>query len=157
MPSAARPFTPELVAALVPEGVLFAPVTLHTGVSSLERGEAPYPERYRVPAVDRAARQRRPLLGRPGHRRGHDRGAGARDRRRAPTESLAAARAATSLVVTPERGLRAVDGLLTGWHEPESSHLQMLEAVGGPDLLRALLRRRPRSAATAGTSSATRT
>jgi S-adenosylmethionine:tRNA ribosyltransferase-isomerase len=41
----------------------------------------------------------------------------------------------TDLVVTPERGLRAVDGLLTGWHEPESSHLLMLEAAAGRDLL----------------------
>jgi S-adenosylmethionine:tRNA ribosyltransferase-isomerase len=37
--------------------------------------------------------------------------------------------------VTPERGLHAVDGLVTGWHEPESSHLQLLEAAAGPDLL----------------------
>ena len=41
----------------------------------------------------------------------------------------------TSLVVTPERGVRAVDGLLTGWHEPESSHLKMLEAIAGGELL----------------------
>jgi len=41
----------------------------------------------------------------------------------------------TSLLVTPERGLRAVDGLLTGWHEPQASHVLMLEAAAGPDLL----------------------
>ena len=41
----------------------------------------------------------------------------------------------TSLVVTPERGLRVVDGLITGWHEPESSHLLMLEAAAGRELL----------------------
>ncbi len=41
----------------------------------------------------------------------------------------------TELVVTPERGVRAVDGLLTGWHEPEASHLAMLEAVAGRALL----------------------
>ena len=34
----------------------------------------------------------------------------------------------TSLVVTAETGLRAVDGLLTGLHEPRSSHLRMLAA-----------------------------
>ena len=61
------------------------------------------------------------------------------------------------LVVTPERGLRAVDGLITGWHEPEASHLQMLEAVAGPELLAALLRARRSRAATSGTSSATAT
>ena len=36
-----------------------------------------------------------------------------------------------TIVVSPERGLRPVDGLLTGWHEPEASHLLMLEAVAG--------------------------
>ena len=41
----------------------------------------------------------------------------------------------TSLIVTPERGLHAVDGLMTGWHEPESSHLQLLAAAAGADLL----------------------
>jgi S-adenosylmethionine:tRNA ribosyltransferase-isomerase len=41
----------------------------------------------------------------------------------------------TSLVITPERGLLALDGLLTGWHEAESSHLQLLEAVAGSELL----------------------
>jgi S-adenosylmethionine:tRNA ribosyltransferase-isomerase len=46
----------------------------------------------------------------------------------------------TGLVVTPERGLRAVDGLITGWHEPEASHLLMLEAVAGPALLEASYR-----------------
>jgi len=41
----------------------------------------------------------------------------------------------TDLVITPERGVRAVDGLLTGWHEPEASHLLMLEAAAGRELL----------------------
>ena len=41
----------------------------------------------------------------------------------------------TSLTVTPERGVRAVDGLLTGWHEPDASHLLMLEAFAGRKLL----------------------
>jgi S-adenosylmethionine:tRNA ribosyltransferase-isomerase len=49
--------------------------------------------------------------------------------------SVAPAEGWTRLVVTPERGVRAIDGLLTGWHEPESSHLQLLEAVGGRELI----------------------
>ncbi len=31
--------------------------------------------------------------------------------------------------------MRAVDGLLTGLHEPRSSHLRMLAAFAGPELL----------------------
>ena len=37
----------------------------------------------------------------------------------------------TRLVIGPERGVRVVGGILTGWHEPDASHLLMLEAVGG--------------------------
>jgi S-adenosylmethionine:tRNA ribosyltransferase-isomerase len=38
-------------------------------------------------------------------------------------------------IVTPERGLRVVDGLLTGWHEPRASHLLILEAIAGRAML----------------------
>ena len=38
-------------------------------------------------------------------------------------------------MIDPERGVRAVDGLITGWHEPEASHLLMLEAIAGEELL----------------------
>jgi S-adenosylmethionine:tRNA ribosyltransferase-isomerase len=38
-------------------------------------------------------------------------------------------------MVTPARGVRAVDGLITGWHEPEASHLALLEAIAGRPLL----------------------
>ena len=47
----------------------------------------------------------------------------------------------TDLVITPERGVRVVDGLLTGWHEPRASHLQLLEAVAGPALVERSYRR----------------
>ncbi len=53
MPSAARPFSTELVTDLVGRGIGIVPLVLHTGVSSLEGEERPYPERYRVPRADR--------------------------------------------------------------------------------------------------------
>jgi S-adenosylmethionine:tRNA ribosyltransferase-isomerase len=147
MPSAARPFTPEIVTELVARGILIAPLLLHTGVSSLERGERPYPERFRVPETTaglidavRGWGGRVIAVGTTVVR--------ALETVAAPDGSLSAGEGWTSLVVTPERGLRAVDGLLTGWHEPESSHLQLLEAVAGRDLLdrsyRAARRRRYR-------------
>jgi S-adenosylmethionine:tRNA ribosyltransferase-isomerase len=134
MPSAARPFTSEAVARLVARGVEIAPLTLHTGVSSLEAGEAPYPEWFRVP-FDTARRVN-------GVRRSGGRVIAvgttvvralesAADR----TGEVHPAEGWTSLVVTPRRGVRAVGGLLTGWHEPRSSHLAMLEAVAGADLV----------------------
>jgi S-adenosylmethionine:tRNA ribosyltransferase-isomerase len=136
MPSAARPFTPELVARLAARGVLIAPLTLHAGVSSLERGEAPYPERYSVPEA--TAR----LVSAVRWWGGRVIAVGTTSVRALETVaaddgSVAAGEGWTRLVVTPERGLRAVDGLITGWHEPEASHLQLLEAVAGPDLLEA--------------------
>ena len=134
MPSAARPFTPELVDELQARDILIAPITLHAGVSSLEHGEQPYPERFTVPAetarLVNAARgwDRRVIaVGTTVVR--------ALETATAPTGQTEAAHGFTNLVVTPERGLRAIDGLITGWHEPESSHLKLLEAAAGPDLL----------------------
>ncbi|MGH9077248.1 MAG: S-adenosylmethionine:tRNA ribosyltransferase-isomerase [Acidimicrobiales bacterium] len=134
MPSAGRPFTPELVTTLVASGVGVAPVVLHTGVASLEASEPPYPEWYRVPAAT-ANRVN------DTHRDGGRVVAVGTTVVRA-LETVAGERGGvhpgtgwTDTVVTPERPPRAVDGLLTGWHEPEASHLALLEAVAGRDLL----------------------
>jgi S-adenosylmethionine:tRNA ribosyltransferase-isomerase len=134
MPSAGRPFTPELVTRLAAAGVLFAPVVLHTGVSSLESHEPPYPERYRVPAT--SAR----LVNAVREWGGRVVAVGTTAVRALETVARAdgtvdAGEGWTELVVTPERGLRAVDGVLTGWHEPRASHLQLLEAAAGKRLL----------------------
>jgi len=134
MPSAGRPFTAELITRLVAAGVVVAPITLHTGVSSPERHESPYPERYEVPAP--TARVINSVRGSSGRVIA----VGTTVVRALETlaDSDGAVRAGsgwTGVVVTPERGLSVVDGLITGWHEPEASHLQMLEAVAGAELL----------------------
>ena len=130
MPSAGRPFTAEVITALVAPGVGVTPVVLHTGVSSLEAHEPPYPERYGVPATTaervnatHAAGGRVVAIGTTVVR---------------ALETVTDAHGTihpgdgwTDVIVTPERGVRAVDGLLTGWHEPQASHLRMLEAVAG--------------------------
>ena len=145
MPSAGRPFTAQLVLELLGRGVLFAPVVLHTGVSSPEPGEPPYPERFRVPEA--TAR----LVGAVHGWGGRVIAVGTTVVRALETvadddRTVAAGQGWTTLVVTPERGLGVVDGLLTGWHERDSSHLQLLEAVAGAELLdrsyRAALERR---------------
>jgi S-adenosylmethionine:tRNA ribosyltransferase-isomerase len=135
MPSAGRPFTPELVTELVATGVLIAPLTLHAGISSLERGEAPYPERYRVPAA--TAR----LVNAVHQWGGRVIAVGttvvrALETVAAPDGVIAPGEGSTDLVVSPRRGLRAIDGVLTGWHDPASSHLQLLEAAAGSELVR---------------------
>ncbi|MGH3665745.1 MAG: S-adenosylmethionine:tRNA ribosyltransferase-isomerase [Egibacteraceae bacterium] len=132
MPSAARGFTPQLVTRLVARDVAIAPLVLHTGVSSQEAGEAPYPERYQVPeATARAVNTTRAAGGRvvavgTTVTRALETVAGT-DGRVHPGAGW------TELVVTPERGVRAVDGLVTGWHEPGASHLALLQAVAGRD------------------------
>ena len=135
MPSAGRPFSQRVLDGLLARGVQVAPLVLHTGVSSLERGERPYPERYRVPALTasrvnahRAAGGRVIAIGTTVVR-ALETVAGADGTRRA-RRGLDRPRS-----ITPERGVRAVDGLLTGWHEPDASHLLMLEAVGGRELI----------------------
>lgn len=134
MPSAGRPFTTDVITRLVAKGVGVTPIVLHTGVASLEADELPYPEHARVSATTAA-------------RVNATHAAGGRVIAVGTTVVRALESAAdecgtvdafdgwTELVITPERGVRAVDGLLTGWHEPEASHLLMLEAVAGRPLL----------------------
>ena len=134
MPSAARGFTAELVTALVSAGVVVAPLLLHCGLSSPEAGEAPQPERYRVPAATAALVN----AARSGGRRVVAVGTTAVRALETVTDETATVHPGqgwTELVVTPERGVRAVDGLITGWHEPEASHLELIAALAGPERL----------------------
>ncbi|MEJ7635125.1 S-adenosylmethionine:tRNA ribosyltransferase-isomerase [Aeromicrobium sp.] len=136
MPSAARPFTPEVVTRLVSRGIAIAPIVLHTGVSSQEVGEAPQPEWFEVAdstarlvnatragggrviavgtTVTRALESA--VIGMPG---------------RAVLEPAAGW---TSRVVSREAPPRVVDGLITGWHDPAASHLLLVESVAGSRL-----------------------
>jgi len=136
MPSAGRPFTPEVITRLVAKGVGVAPLVLHTGVASLESTDLPYPERVRVPAATAD------LVNATHHRGGRVIAVGTTVVRALETAAGCCGQVVpfdgwTDLVVTPERGVYVVDGLLTGWHEPEASHLLMLEAVAGRELLEA--------------------
>jgi S-adenosylmethionine:tRNA ribosyltransferase-isomerase len=134
MPSAGRPFTGALVTELVSRGILVAPVTLHTGVSSPELGEPPYPERFDVPeATARLATAVRGWGGRlvaVGTTVVRALETAAR-----PDGTLAPDWGWTNLTIAADTELRVTDGLLTGWHEPRSSHLQILRAVGGSSLV----------------------
>ena len=128
MPSAGRPFTPDLITRLVARGIQIAPLLLHTGVASLEDHEPPYEEFYRVP---RETAERVNAARLDGHRIvavgttvvraletvTDDRGTAH------PGEGW------TGLVITPERRLRCVDALITGLHEPRATHLAILAAV----------------------------
>ena len=149
MPNAARPFTTAIVEALRDKGVDIATIRLHTGVSSLDVTEDEVedhpipPERFRVSKATadavNATRERgcrvvaigttvvRALESgwQPGSAVGGPQNGAVR-----PSEGF------TRVVVTPARGIHAVDGMLTGFHDSGASHLAMLYAVAGVDLVR---------------------
>ena len=134
MASAGRPFTTRLVTDLATAGVVIAPITLYAGVSSQEAHEPPQSEWYRVPPT--TAR----LVG-------ETRAAGGRVVAIGTTVTRALETVAredgtvrpgegwTDLVLGPDRPARVVDGLVTGWHAPEASHLLLLEAVAGREMV----------------------
>lgn len=135
MPSAARPFSTRVLDALRDRGVGIAEVVLHTGVSSLEAGEVPLPERYRVPASAADAVNATRAAG------GCVVAVGTTVTRALETVAdrsgvVHAGAGWTDLVLGPDRAARVVDGLVTGWHEPEASHILLLEAVAGRRLVR---------------------
>ncbi|MGI9043013.1 MAG: S-adenosylmethionine:tRNA ribosyltransferase-isomerase [Gemmatimonadaceae bacterium] len=132
MPSAGRPFTGRILDRLMMRGVGVTRVTLHTGVSSLDAGEEPYPERYRVPASAARAVNRTRIAG------GRVVAVGTTVVRALETAASAdgtirPSNGWTDIVITPERGVRSVDAMLTGLHAPEASHLAMLEALAGTE------------------------
>jgi S-adenosylmethionine:tRNA ribosyltransferase-isomerase len=132
MPSAARPFSFELVSQLASQGVLIAPILLHCGVSSLESHEPPQPERYDVPA--HTAR----LVNWVKANGGRVIAVGTtavRAIESAADSSVDPSQGWTDLVLSPDRPPRVVDGLITGWHAPEASHLLLLESVVGTELV----------------------
>lgn len=136
MPSAARPFTPDVVTQLVSRGIAIAPIVLHTGVSSQEAGEAPQPEWFEVSEstarlvnATRTGGGRIIAVGTTVTRALESAVRGAPGR-----AQVEASEGWTERVVTREAPPRVVDGLITGWHDPAASHLLLVEAVAGSRL-----------------------
>ena len=128
MPSAGRPFTAELVTRLVSAGIQIAPLLLHTGVASLEDHEPPYEEYFRVTSetADRVNSTKR------AGRRVVAVGTTVVRALETVTDARGTSSAGegwTSLVIGPERPLRAVNAMITGLHEPHATHLAMVEQV----------------------------
>jgi len=139
MPSAARPFTWRVMDALRDRDIRTAQVVLHTGVSSLEveaeeiEDQPLYPEPFVVPAstadvVNAARAEGRAVVavGTTVVRALESAWDGTRVR---------AAAGFTRVFVHPGRPARAVDGLLTGLHDPLASHLAMLLAMADEELV----------------------
>jgi S-adenosylmethionine:tRNA ribosyltransferase-isomerase len=136
MASAGRPFSLELVRHLEGHGVRFASIALHAGVSSPESGEPPLAERFQVSAATAdlvnqqlAERGRVIAVGTTVTR--------ALESAATPDGAVHPAEGWTDLVLGPDRPARVVDGLITGLHDPDASHLLLLEAVVGPARIQA--------------------
>jgi S-adenosylmethionine:tRNA ribosyltransferase-isomerase len=134
MPSAGRPLSEHLLVRLMARGVTVAPLVLHCGVSSPEKHEPPTPERYRVPPATarlvnsaRAAGSRVVAVGTTVVR--------ALETVAAPDGTVSPGHGWTDLVLGAHRPARTVTGLISGLHEPEASHLALLEAVAGTELV----------------------
>jgi S-adenosylmethionine:tRNA ribosyltransferase-isomerase len=140
MPSAGRAFTWKMLLDLQRRGIDSTHIVLHTGLSSylddeLDGKHPAAEEEYAIGESAAARINRARALGRrviavgttvvralesaasdgcvrPGHRY-------------------------TRLRVTADYSLRAIDGLLTGLHEPEASHLDLLAAFVSPECIRA--------------------
>lgn len=139
MPSAGRPFTATLILQLMTRGVVVAPTVLHAGLSSPELHEPPIPERYQVPEVTarlvtstRRTGRRVVAVGTTVVR--------ALESATGPDGVTRAARGWTDLVLSSDRPARAVNGLISGLHPPEASHLLLLDAVAGRELTDATYR-----------------
>ena len=134
MPSAGRPFTAATLATLAERGVSIEALTLHTGVASLESHEPPYPEPYNVPW--RTAR--RVNAARLSGNRVVAVGTTVVRALQTVCDDAGVVNSGsgfTDLVIEPGDIVRSVDGILTGWHEPKATHLHMLEAIAGGELL----------------------
>jgi S-adenosylmethionine:tRNA ribosyltransferase-isomerase len=138
MPSAARPLTAAVLRELAEGGVRIASILLHTGVSSLEIEadslQAVYPEPFLV------SREAADAVNRTHANGGRVIAVGttvvrALESAWAP-EGVRPTQGFTRLFVNPGRGVRAVDGLLTGFHDPVTSHLALLGAFLGMDGVR---------------------
>ncbi|MDN5747222.1 MAG: S-adenosylmethionine:tRNA ribosyltransferase-isomerase [Pseudonocardia sp.] len=133
-PSAGRPFTVAVLDGLRARGVGVVTLVLHTGVSSPGADETPLPERFRVPAATAQAVNAARARG------GRVVAVGTTVTRALETAAdtdgvVRAAHGWTDLTLGPNRPARVVGGLVTGWHEPEASHLLLLEAVAGVELV----------------------
>lgn len=132
MPSAGRGFTDSLMRKLIKRGVVFAPILLHTGVSSLEEHEKPYPEYMEIDPVSALLINQAKASGRRVIAVGTT---AIRAIESAVNESgeVEAFRGNTELFIDADYKMKVADGLLTGFHEPRASHLNMLQSIAGFD------------------------
>ena len=141
LPSAGRALTADLRSELGERGVRLASLTHAAGLSST--GEAaldarlPLPERFEIPARTVAAVEETRARGRRVVAVGTTAVRALEGQAALHGGRLVAGGGTTGLAIDGAHALRIVDGLLTGLHEPGTSHFALLQAFAPPDLLRA--------------------
>lgn len=135
MPSAGRPLSWEILRALEVRGVVTTGLVLHTGLSSyqddeFDRGHRLFEEWFEVSATaaDAVNNASRVIAVGTTVVRALESAVGADGRVRPSTGW-------TTLRIDGGTPLSAVDGLITGLHEPQASHFDLLRAFLDPELL----------------------
>lgn len=141
MPSAARPFTQNVLTDLQTKGVDVAAITLHTGVSSLEiesdviEDAVLYPEPFEVSeAVAAQVNQTRQAGGRV-IAVGTTVVRSLESAYQESEYSVVATKGFTRHYIHPQKTVKSIDGLITGLHDPKASHLAMLYTIAGKQLI----------------------
>lgn len=142
MPSAGRAFTWRMLLDLRKRGIATAFLVLHAGLSSFmdQEFDASHPmpvEPYRIGPEAAAAVNRARSSG------GRILAVGTTVVRALESAaerdgSISAREAATALRITRDHRLKVADGLITGFHEPEASHLDLLSAFLPEERLQAV-------------------
>jgi S-adenosylmethionine:tRNA ribosyltransferase-isomerase len=133
MPSAGRPFSWRLLFQLRRIGVDTASITLHTGLSSymddeIDRQHIASEEEYRIGEMAIAKIRRAQQLGGRIIAVGTTVVRALESMISEQSGKIEACHRYTRLKITDHYRLRLVNGLLTGLHEPEASHLDLLSA-----------------------------
>jgi S-adenosylmethionine:tRNA ribosyltransferase-isomerase len=132
MPSAGRGFTWKLLFDLRRRGIDFAHIVLHTGLSSYmdDDLDARHPASEEEYYIGETAAEKINRARGNGHRVIAVGTTVVRALESVATEAglVQAGHGYTRLRITADHALKAVDGLLTGLHEPEASHLDLLTA-----------------------------
>lgn len=139
MPSAARPFTPRVVRCLAEKGVNIASITLHTGVSSLELTEGDLTNQTLPPEPFEVSAATATLINETVAKGGRVIAVGTTVVRALETswdgEKATPSRGFTRHFVHPGCRVNVVHALISGFHDPKASHLAMLYALAGRDLI----------------------
>jgi S-adenosylmethionine:tRNA ribosyltransferase-isomerase len=139
MASAGRAFTWKLISKLRGAGIEVVPLQLHAGLSYYgdDRWPSPkhHPEEYLLPLETAEAIRKAKTSGNRVIAVGTTVVRALETVAAEHAGELAAAKGVTNLYITKESSLRVVDGLITGLHEPQASHLDLLRAfVSDEDL-----------------------